>query len=79
LQVRALVDLLPDIEVVVDDPFNSDPKDPKYMGPDALQRFRKGEQLPTTTIRTPLVCCWYLIPFRSATYDERSPFCAPSM
>jgi magnesium chelatase subunit I len=54
-QVRALVDLLPDLEVVVDDPFNSDPKDPKYMGPDALQRFRSGEQLPTTMMRTPLV------------------------
>eukprot|EP00967_Tisochrysis_lutea_P100689 scaffold150462_cov16-Tisochrysis_lutea.AAC.1 len=54
LMVRALVDLLPDIEVVVDDPFNSDPKDPKYMGPEVLQRFRNGEQLPTTVMRTPL-------------------------
>jgi hypothetical protein len=55
-QVRAMVDLLPDIEVVVDDPFNSHPTDPKLMGPDALQRFRMGEKLPSTRIRTPLVC-----------------------
>lgn len=25
------------------------------MGPDALQRFRAGEKLPATTMRTPLV------------------------
>jgi hypothetical protein len=50
-----VVDLLPDIEVVEDDAFNSDPTDPKYMGPDVLQRFRRGEQLKTAIIRTPLV------------------------
>ncbi len=54
-QVRALVDLLPDIPAVKDDPFNSSPTDPKYMGPDVLQRFKRGEQLPVTQIRTPLV------------------------
>lgn len=53
--VRALVDLLPDIEVVEGDGFNSDPKDPKMMGPDALQRWRNGQKLPSVTIRTPLV------------------------
>lgn len=55
LQVRAVVDLLPNIEVVENDPFNSSPTDPKYMGPDVLQRFRKGEKLAATTMRTPLV------------------------
>lgn len=50
-----MVDLLPDIDVVVDDPFNSHPTDTKLMGPDALQRFRMGEKLPSTRIRTPLV------------------------
>jgi Mg-chelatase subunit ChlI len=58
-QVRAVVDLLPDIDVVVDDPFNSSPTDPKLMGPDALQRFRAGEKLPSTKIRTPLVRAWF--------------------
>lgn len=53
--VRALVDLLPMIDVVVDDPFNSHPTDPKLMGPGALQQFYKGEKLAGTTMRTPLV------------------------
>jgi len=29
--VRALVDLLPEIQVVANDPFNSDPNDPEMM------------------------------------------------
>ena len=53
--VRSLVDLLPMIDVVVDDPFNSSPTDPKLMGPGALARARAGETLPGTKIRTPLV------------------------
>ena len=54
--VRSLVDLLPDMDVVVDDPYNSSPTDPKAMGPDALARFIGGERpLPSLTIRTPLV------------------------
>eukprot|EP00877_Chromochloris_zofingiensis_P002200 jgi/Chrzof1/11981/Cz06g16260.t1_CHLI1[v5.2] len=43
------------IDVVEGDPFNSDPDDPKSMGPDALQRWRAGEKLPLATTRTPLV------------------------
>ncbi len=43
------------MEVVEGDPFNSSPTDPKLMGPDALERFRKGEKLPSVTARTPLV------------------------
>lgn len=54
-QVRALVDLLPEMDVVEGDPFNSSPTDPKLMGPDALDRFRKGEKLPSVRARTPLV------------------------
>lgn len=53
--VRSLVDLLPMIDVVVDDPFNSSPTDPKLMGPYALERARAGETLPGTQMRTPLV------------------------
>ncbi|GAB4818168.1 hypothetical protein N2152v2_005214 [Parachlorella kessleri] len=53
--VRALVDLLPEIDVIPEDPFNSSPTDPKLMGPEALQRARAGEALPATRMRTPLV------------------------
>lgn len=53
--MRALVDLLPPIEIVANDPFNSDPNDPKLMGPDALMRYKRGEQLPTAQSKTPLV------------------------
>jgi hypothetical protein len=53
-QVKALAELLPDIEVVKGDQFNSHPTDTKLMGPDALERFRRGEKLPAVTMRTPL-------------------------
>ena len=53
--------MLPDIEVVEGDEFNSHPTDPKLMGPDALERFRRGEQLPTVLVKTPLVCVQPLV------------------
>ncbi|KAF8073212.1 chlI [Scenedesmus sp. PABB004] len=53
--VRAVADLLPPMEVVEGDPFNSSPTDPTLMGPDALARLRAGEALPAVTARTPLV------------------------
>ncbi|HAG83124.1 MAG TPA: magnesium chelatase ATPase subunit I [Cyanobacteria bacterium UBA12227] len=31
--IRALADLLPEIDVIADDPFNSDPNDPDWMSP----------------------------------------------
>lgn len=55
VQVRSLVEVLPFIDVVEGDPFNSSPTDPKIMGPDALQRFEAGEAMPSVRIRTPLV------------------------
>jgi Mg-chelatase subunit ChlI len=55
LQVRAVADLLPELDVIEGDPFNSSPTDPKLMGPDALARFRAGEKLPGIKARTPLV------------------------
>ena len=36
--VRALVDLLPEIQVVADDPFNSDPNDPELMSQEVRER-----------------------------------------
>ncbi|KAK9808666.1 hypothetical protein WJX72_001562 [[Myrmecia] bisecta] len=53
--VRALVDLLPEIDVVEGDPFNSSPIDPKLMGPEALKKAQNGEQLPRARMKTPLV------------------------
>lgn len=53
--VRALVDLLPEIQVVPGDPFSSSPTNTSLMGPDALERFQTGEQLPSGTSPTPLV------------------------
>ena len=61
-QVRAMVDLLPQIEVVADDPFNSSPSDPKVMGPEALERFNSGEQLPTARVKTPLASALFYLP-----------------
>jgi magnesium chelatase subunit I len=44
--VRALVDLLPEISVVADDPFNSDPNDPELMSQEVRERIQRNEELP---------------------------------
>ncbi len=44
--IRALADLLPEIEVVADDPFNSHPTDPDLMSDEVRERLSQGEQLP---------------------------------
>jgi magnesium chelatase subunit I len=44
--VRALVDLLPEIQVVADDPFNSDPNDPELMSQEVRDRLQNNEKLP---------------------------------
>lgn len=46
--VRALVDLLPEIEVVVNDAFNSDPYDLELMSEEVRQKKQKDELLETT-------------------------------
>jgi len=48
--VRALVDLLPLVEVVKDDAYMSSPTDPNLMSPDVLAKFRAGETLETTRV-----------------------------
>lgn len=45
--VRALVDLLPEITVVLDDPFNSDPDDPENMSDFVREKFKNHEPLLT--------------------------------
>lgn len=44
--IRALTDLLPEIEVVADDPFSSHPSDPELMGDAVRKQAEQGETLP---------------------------------
>ena len=53
--VRALVDLLPEIKVVSNDPFNSDPEDPEMMSQEAKERKERNETLETTTRKIAMV------------------------
>ena len=53
--VRALVDLLPEIQVVADDPFNSDPTDPELMSQEVRERLQRNETLPVTTKKISMV------------------------
>ncbi|MEI6379587.1 MAG: magnesium chelatase ATPase subunit I [Cyanobacteriota bacterium ELA615] len=46
--IRALADLLPEIEVVADDPFNSHPSDPELMSDLTKERFEQQSELPVT-------------------------------
>jgi magnesium chelatase subunit I len=48
--IRALADLLPEIDVVADDPFNSDPNEPDWMNVDGNAQSR-----PTVKKRVPMV------------------------
>lgn len=53
--VRALVDLLPEIQVVADDPFNSDPKDPELMSQEVRGRLQRKETVPIATKKISMV------------------------
>nr|YP_009540895.1 chlorophyll biosynthesis [Lepocinclis tripteris]AYQ93365.1 chlorophyll biosynthesis [Lepocinclis tripteris] len=53
--VRALIDLLPPIEVVENDPYNSDPQDPELMSSEVLEKIKKKEQLSIIKVKTPMV------------------------
>ncbi|MDH5783446.1 MAG: magnesium chelatase, partial [Candidatus Bathyarchaeota archaeon] len=44
--VRALADILPEIAVVKDCPFNCSPHDPSNMCPACGERYHKGKNLP---------------------------------
>lgn len=47
--IRALADLLPDIEVVADDPFNRDPQNPDVAAE------REGQEIPVAAKKVPMV------------------------
>lgn len=53
--VRALVDLLPEIQVVADDPFQSDPQDAELRSDEVRERVRRGEKLPVEQRKIPRV------------------------
>ncbi len=53
--IRALADLLPEIEVVADDPFNSHPSDPEIMGDAVRQLVEKGAEVPVTRKKVMMV------------------------
>ncbi len=43
--IRALADLLPEIDVVADDPYNSSPTDPELMSNEVRERIARGESV----------------------------------
>ena len=53
--IRALADLLPEIDVVVGDPFNSHPSDPDLMSDELRQQLAEQKSLPMAKKKVPMV------------------------
>ena len=53
--IRAIADLLPKIDIVKDDPFNSHPNDLELMSAEVLARYRNDEKLETEGIKIPMI------------------------
>ena len=53
--IRAITDLLPEIEVVKDDPFNSHKTDLDLMGNEVKLSIEKGENVETEYVKIPMV------------------------
>ncbi|GAB4342404.1 MAG: magnesium chelatase ATPase subunit I [Cyanophyceae cyanobacterium] len=53
--IRALADLLPEVPVVADDPFSSDPNDPELMSDEVRDRAANGETLPVAYKKVQMV------------------------
>ncbi len=53
--IRALADLLPGIEIVAGDPYNSSPTDPDLQSADVRQRIDRGENLEKEEKQVPMV------------------------
>jgi len=53
--IRALADLLPEMRVVANDPFNSDPEDPEFMSEEVRLKLKAGESLPVGSKKIPMV------------------------
>jgi magnesium chelatase subunit I len=53
--IRAIADLLPEIEVVKDDPFNSDKSDLDLMGNEVREAIQNNQLIETELIKIPMV------------------------
>jgi magnesium chelatase subunit I len=53
--IRALADLLPEIEVVADDPFNSHPSDPELMSDEVREQVTAGNSPALAPKKVPMV------------------------
>jgi len=53
--IRALADLLPDIEVVKGDPYNSSPNDPDLQSQEVLEEIEEGRNLELDKTQVPMV------------------------
>jgi len=53
--VRSLVDLLPEMTVVADDPYNSDPYDPELMSAEVREKVNHQEPLILGSAKVPMV------------------------
>jgi magnesium chelatase subunit I len=53
--IRALVDILPEIDVVRDDPFNSSPTDPEFMSETVREMFESGQTLSVSKKKVPMI------------------------
>ncbi|NJM71137.1 MAG: magnesium chelatase ATPase subunit I [Scytonema sp. RU_4_4] len=53
--IRALADLLPEIPVVANDPFNSDPSDPDLMSDEVRQQLEQGADIPIVQKKVQMV------------------------
>jgi magnesium chelatase subunit I len=53
--VRALADILPEIEIVANDPFNSDPNDPEGMSDSVREMIRQNKPLENTRTKITMV------------------------
>nr|YP_009032717.1 chlorophyll biosynthesis [Euglenaformis proxima]AGL11983.1 chlorophyll biosynthesis [Euglenaformis proxima] len=53
--VRSLIDLLPNIEVVENDPYNSDPNNTELMSNEVLEKIYNNEKITVKKIKTPMI------------------------
>lgn len=53
--IRALADLLPEIEVAENDPYNSSPTDFELMGDEVKEKIQNGEQVAIARKKVPMV------------------------
>ncbi|CCH67102.1 Protoporphyrin IX Mg-chelatase subunit I [Richelia intracellularis HH01] len=53
--IRALADLLPEIPIVANDPFNSHPSEPDLMSDDIRQRLLQGENIPVAQKKVEMI------------------------